>query len=824
MVFLLSNENVLKYLAQLDFCQAEEREQNKKRNQVEARICKNFNLLVHLENGQDLLVKQEPFDRHGEVKGDLWHEWKVHQLLQTHTNLKSLLPFVSEMIHFDEDHAIAIVNYLSDYGDLDDFYTQHKTFPPAIAAALGRTLAVIHQATLDQSIYQHFLEEGEPEAITLDLRLETQLTPEELAQISEEGLKFYALCQRYESLNQAIVQLQACQEPCCLTHQDLKFNNILLHQNWESCGLEGTNNSSPDDSPIRLIDWEKWAWGDPASDLGMLIAGYLKIWLKSLMLRSGIEIHLALQWAGMPLEELQPSIVALVQAYLAAFPGILSRFPQILPRTMQFTGLALIESLQAKLHYREPFGNTEIGMLQVAKTLLCAPEQSIPTVFGISATELIRLSKEKIPPGETVLHRSVSSNRSPTVQQDDDRTNLQSSAPSTSPISQTQQWTQAEMLQDLVQHIQIRSDGAYHPHYPLPTVEKLQDDRLQRLPANLHQQYLRIQLRDLIYDLYFSGELGIAARQEDFGVKAIENNTAGGLNLRFFEQIQSSNHGTGYWDDGWQVQQEENGRYAVQKAGLTILVEPQHFREENRSPQISDMVEILLPSYRMDGDFYVAIGNAGLPPEDHPTLEICFHVSPIGVLALMRHLTAHLNQQQIPFRLKAITDPAEDGRYDAAVLNLECRHYPQLRQILQTVYSENRSHFYPAVPLMTKPIAPGIGLAEEPEGETFGIDRCQIIADVLIDIEILDPEMSETQTSDTQGRSFTAQKKQLNQQQANLTRKNFTKRNPDRRNNSRRNIAEKRLAAIEQRFIQQGVNWQSPYLNDKVDYYETIDT
>lgn len=828
MVFLLSNKNVFKYLAQLNLCQRKEQFQETVLNQVEAKICKNFNLLVHLANGQNLFVKQEPYDRHGQIKGDLRHEWKVHQLLQTHSDLNSLLQIISELIHFDEDHAIAIVNYLSEYGDLNDFYTQHGTFPPVIAAVLGRTLAVIHQATLDQPAYRRFLEKGEPEAITPDLRLETQLTPERLAQISEEGLKFYALCQRHESLNQAIVQLQECQEPCCLTHQDLKFNNILLHQNWEGCGSAGANDSSLDSSPspIRLIDWEKWAWGDPASDLGMLIAEYLKIWLKSLTLRSDTAIHLALQWAETPLEELQPSIVALVQAYLAASPGILSRFSQFLPRTMQFTGLALIESLQAKLHYREPFSNTEIGMLQAAKNLLCVPEQSMPTVFGLPATELIRLSKEEISKEETVLHRSFPSHRSATVQKKCDRINLQLSARSTPPIAQIQQWTQAEMLQDLVQHIQLRSSGAYHLHYPLPIVEKLQGDRLQRLPADLRQQYLRLQLRNLLYDLYFSGELAIAAGQENSAAKAIENNMAGGLNLQFFKQIQSSNHGTGYWDRGWRVQQKANGRYAVQKAGLTIFVEPQqHLRKGNRSPQIGNTVEILLPNYRMDGDFYVAIGNAGSPPDDRATLEICFHVSPLGVLALMRHLTAQLNQQQIPFRLKVMTDPTEDGRYDAAVLHLECQHYPRLRQILQTVYSENRSHFYPAVPLMMKPIAPGIGLAEEPEGGTFGIDRCQLIADALMDSQTLDAEILDIETLndqtlndqilDTQASGFGIQKKQLNQlnqQQVNLTRKNTTK----------RNIAEKRLATIEKKFIEQGVNCQYPYLNGREDYYEPI--
>ncbi|NJL21869.1 MAG: phosphotransferase [Leptolyngbyaceae cyanobacterium SM1_3_5] len=746
-MFLLSNNNVLSYLVEQSLCQEKEQELC----QIEAKICKNFNLLVHLPNDRSLLVKQEPHDREGEAKGDLWQEWKVHQLLKNHLELQPLLKLVSEVVHVDGDRAIVVINYLQDYCDLDNFYTEQRNFSPAIAAALGHTLASIHQATIDRTEYQHFLEDGEPVSVVSNIRLKTELTPDIFGRVSEEGLKFYALYQRYESLNRAIDQLQSSQESCCLTHQDLKFNNILLHQSWQA----ETNHNSP--SPIRLIDWEKWAWGDPTADLGALIAGYLKIWLKSLGLRSSIDIHLALQWAGVPLDELQPSIATLVQAYFAQFPNVLSRFPQFLPRVMQSAGFALIESLQAKLHYREPFGNTEIGMLQVAKTLLCAPESSIATVFGISAAELVDRSYQFPATFQTAARSKTAQSSAPVWQE-------RSAASS--------QWlivaTQEELLQDLVEQIQIQSDGIHYLRDSLSAVEATQFDRLQRLPADLQQQHLCIYLRNFLYGLYFSGELRIASAQ-------LENDAIGGLNIEFFEQIQRSNQGTGYWDAGWQVQQKLKKRYAVQKEELTIFVESKHLRQENRSLQINDSIEILLPNHRMENDFYVAVGNAGFPLDDRPTLEICFHVSPAGAIALMRQFTTELNQQQIPFKFKMITNPAEEGRWDAAVLNLECKYYPQLRQILQRVYAENRSHFYPSVPLFMKAIAPGIGLAEEPEEELFGVHRCQQIAEALLMVDAQENGVAE------------------------------------------------RLTAIEQRFIEQGIDWELPYLNGKNDRYESIE-
>jgi hypothetical protein len=51
---------------------------------------------------------------------------------------------------------------------------------------------------------------------------------------------------------------------------------------------------------------------------------------------------------------------------------------------MQFSGLALIRAIQARVQYEKIFDNSSICMLQVAKSLLCRPQASIPTILGIN--------------------------------------------------------------------------------------------------------------------------------------------------------------------------------------------------------------------------------------------------------------------------------------------------------------------------------------------------------------------------------------------------------------------------------------------------------
>jgi thiamine kinase-like enzyme len=154
-----------------------------------------------------------------------------------------------------------------------------------------------------------------------------------------------------------------------------------LHTDWQQ-----TN-----ESIIRLIDWERNSWGDPAFDLGTLLASYIQIWLGSLVISKSLSIEESLSLAMTPLEQIQPSMATLTKAYLETFPEILKHRPDFLLTVVQFAGFALIQQIQAMIQYQKSFGNTGIAMLQVAKSLLCLPERSLSTVFGKAVVEIVQL-------------------------------------------------------------------------------------------------------------------------------------------------------------------------------------------------------------------------------------------------------------------------------------------------------------------------------------------------------------------------------------------------------------------------------------------------
>ncbi len=384
MALLLSSHNVDKYLRDVELCTDTEPDLL----HVDSVAAKNFNLLVTLSNGNKYLVKQERLVSDGKAAGEFLNEWRIQEFLQLfpeRDSFRSLLPVVS---HFDAENSIIVFNYLDDYRDLADFYTKENVFSSAIASSIGTIAATIHSSTFNRLDYQEFFErdsaENELKGLVPNLidSLE-RISPEIFGLVPADGLKFFVLYQRYESLAQAITELSTAYNPCCLTHNDLKLNNILIHQDWQQSNQ----------NIVRLIDWERSAWGDPAFDLGTLIGSYLLIWLSSLVISQTLSIEESLRLAATPLEQIQPSISAMTAAYCDTFPEIGEQRPDFLKRVVQFAGLALIQQIQAAIQYQKSFGNTGICTLQVAKSLLCHPERSMPTVFGSAAASLTQLNQ-----------------------------------------------------------------------------------------------------------------------------------------------------------------------------------------------------------------------------------------------------------------------------------------------------------------------------------------------------------------------------------------------------------------------------------------------
>jgi hypothetical protein len=392
MPFVLSDQNVVDYLIQHQLWEVDHGPSTATQSfnplsnppSIQLKNGKNFNLCVQSATGRALLVKQERYDSDGETAGEFWNEWYFYQAIQQFSELADLHPLIIEPRRFDAEASILVFDYLSNHVDLINFYDETTTFPIEIAAAMGTSLAKLHQLTYKHAALHQFFAHHRPDiqaqtAPTLLSEL-TRLRPEVLSVLAPDGLMFLRLLQRYDTLQQAIAQARQRWQPCCLIHRDARLNNWLVHPQWQT---------QPHAlAPLRLIDWEKFTWGDPAFDVATVLAGYLKLWLSSLAIHPSLDIATTLQLARIPLETIQPSLVTLLQTYLRQFPQILDSHPDFCQRVLPLIGIVLIETLQVKVEHHAPFDNGGICILQVAKTLLCQPEAAIAALFGTTLANL----------------------------------------------------------------------------------------------------------------------------------------------------------------------------------------------------------------------------------------------------------------------------------------------------------------------------------------------------------------------------------------------------------------------------------------------------
>ncbi len=379
MTFLLSSENLREYLVQQRLHLP-----HNKNIQIESKVSKNFNLLVTLPDKQRLFIKQESQNSKGKISGQFLKEWRIREWLDNFPELSEISHIVSKAVLFDKENYILIFNYRDDYQDLEDidYLEGSDDLFLDVAAEIGACLAKIHRATIDREDYRLFLAKDltSVEKKPSFIRGLKRVRPGVFRQVINENLIFFKLYQRADELRASIESLIDNYQPRCLIHNDLKFDNILLHNSYHSFGDRLEN-------PMLLIDWEKFAWGDPAYDLGKLIACHLNKWLSSMII-SGDDVQTALKLATIPLEKVQPNIANMAISYLNSFPEILKIYPNFWQRAIQFTGMSLIERIQIKIHYHEPIGNTGICMLQVAQSLLCYPDISIGVIFGEQAGKL----------------------------------------------------------------------------------------------------------------------------------------------------------------------------------------------------------------------------------------------------------------------------------------------------------------------------------------------------------------------------------------------------------------------------------------------------
>lgn len=200
------------------------------------------------------------------------------------------------------------------------------------------------------------------------------------------------------------------------------------------------------------------------------------------------------------------------------------------------------------------------------------------------------------------------------------------------------------------------------------------------------------------------------------------------------QRLSESNTGRGCWQAGWIVRGHGAERFEVAKYGIRWFVSAQQVRSTS-SIDVGAAVHVRIgkEQTQLFPGFYMAFGNADDDP-DASLVRFYWNISVKGAAPLVSEVTQHFNGAAIPFRLKVLIMPDAYRRTDAAVLYVPRSQYGNAHTVASQIHRRLSQHLSPAVSAFAKPIARGVGLAQDPgPGKSFGRVVAGILAEALSD-------------------------------------------------------------------------------------------
>ncbi len=204
------------------------------------------------------------------------------------------------------------------------------------------------------------------------------------------------------------------------------------------------------------------------------------------------------------------------------------------------------------------------------------------------------------------------------------------------------------------------------------------------------------------------------------------------------ERLCVANSGSVTWAPGWRVNSIRDDEVRVERSGLELVVGADELEPGRAVPEVGERVTIALPAELMgiSPGYYVATGEAGDGGDvGAEAVRVYFNITTVGAAELVAVVTETLNRRAIPFRMKILDDPLLFSRCDAALIAVPRRLFSSIAEPLRRVIYRIEEYLASPVPVFTKRLCPGVGLAEDPEwkGGSFGAHRCRLVAEGVMD-------------------------------------------------------------------------------------------
>jgi hypothetical protein len=201
----------------------------------------------------------------------------------------------------------------------------------------------------------------------------------------------------------------------------------------------------------------------------------------------------------------------------------------------------------------------------------------------------------------------------------------------------------------------------------------------------------------------------------------------------FAAGLSAANCGEGWWHEGWTLQAiTPDCRLRVERDGLMLWAQRDDFAcDVDTTPGVQARVRFPKEYINLFPGHYVAVGDAHRGGREE-TVRVYWNLSASGAETLMSSATRALNRARVSFLLKILGDPHAYRRTDAAILYVSQDHWRRAVDPIREVYDIVRDALRPSSSAYAMTLAPGVALAEDPEGHvSFGQHRSRLLAAAL---------------------------------------------------------------------------------------------
>lgn len=321
-------------------------------------------------DSRGLVVKQCMATEH--APGTVAYEAAVHDVLRA--IVSAGLPSARIPMSFgtDADARALVLEFATGDENVREYHYRLGRTPEVVAATMGDTLGALHSAG------RRVMRDGGLEGLSTELPETFDLTLPRTAMIHGTSAGMRALISAMQSIDglvEPLSRLAVDWRRDTLIHGDPRWDNWVVHET-----------GAPE--KLVLVDWEFARVGDAAWDVGSLIGDYLGAWVLNMPELPGSPLADASSLTRFPLEDMQPSIRELWNAYLQRRQP--NRPEEELGMVARCAAAKLIQLCAEQMYHASKLNAAAGALLQLAANVFANPEQAAYGLLGIDFSAVTR--------------------------------------------------------------------------------------------------------------------------------------------------------------------------------------------------------------------------------------------------------------------------------------------------------------------------------------------------------------------------------------------------------------------------------------------------